>query len=152
MTLIYARIFNLSLHENCWNFKVYVSWNYFKSKDFFVYYEIDHVFKIVKLSFLNRHAILVTQQAWTWLFREFYGLMIIKKHFSSENLSFRRLYQLPRFPFFYKENRTKQKLFSCWLRNHLVLLTIPPMYQTRRGYQIRIHITTWGRGEALGKC
>lgn len=68
---------------------------------------------------------------------EFYGLMITKKHFSSENLSFRRLYQLQRFPFFYKENRTKKNLFSCWLRNHIMLLTIPPMYQTRRGYQIR---------------
>ena len=33
------------------------------SKDFFVYYEMDHVYKIVKLSFLNRLAILVTQQA-----------------------------------------------------------------------------------------
>ena len=57
---------------------------------------------------------------------EFYGLLITKKHFSSENLSFRRLYQLQRFPFFYKENRTKKNLFSCWLRNHIVLLTIPP--------------------------
>lgn len=39
------------------------------SKDFFVYYEMDHVYKIVKLSFLNRLAILVTQQAWTGFFR-----------------------------------------------------------------------------------
>jgi len=30
---------------------------------------MDHVFKILKLSFLNRRAILVTQQPWAWFFR-----------------------------------------------------------------------------------
>lgn len=109
MTLIYARIFSFSLHENCWNFKVQISW----SQKIFLF--IRKWIMCVKLSFLNRCDILVTQQAWTGFFRILliYGLMITKKHFSAENLSFRRLYQLHRVSFFYKGGRTKQNLFSC---------------------------------------